>query len=130
MTAVLGRERELAVAEAFLGFDAERSRVLLLEGEAGVGKTTLWLAAVQRARRAWPPSARRMRAHLTYSRGVREPSKGARQDDGRPCTAGGKCFASLENLRRDRRVQSSSVRCILHLVASFVPGVNVVRMGV
>ena len=50
MTAVLGRERELAVAEAFLGFDAERSRVLLLEGEAGVGKTTLWLAAVQRAR--------------------------------------------------------------------------------
>lgn len=49
MTAVLGRERELALADAFLGFEAEGSRVLLFEGEAGVGKTTLWLAGVQRA---------------------------------------------------------------------------------
>jgi DNA-binding CsgD family transcriptional regulator len=47
---VLGREHELALADAFLGFEAGRSRVMLLEGEAGVGKTTLWLAAVQRAR--------------------------------------------------------------------------------
>jgi DNA-binding CsgD family transcriptional regulator len=50
VTAVLGREHELALAEAFVASDADQSRVLLLEGEAGVGKTTLWLAGVQRAR--------------------------------------------------------------------------------
>jgi DNA-binding CsgD family transcriptional regulator len=49
VTAVLGRERELALVDAFLRFEAEGSRVLLFEGEAGAGKTTLLLAGAQRA---------------------------------------------------------------------------------
>jgi hypothetical protein len=50
VTAVLGRERELTTAEAFLDAPIEGIRVLLYEGEAGIGKTTLWNAAVPRAR--------------------------------------------------------------------------------
>lgn len=49
---VIGRERELAIVQALLaGFD-EGARALLLEGEAGIGKSTVWLAAVERAREA------------------------------------------------------------------------------
>jgi hypothetical protein len=41
---VVGREHELAIVQAFnAGLDAGSS-ALVLEGEAGVGKTTLWLA--------------------------------------------------------------------------------------
>ncbi len=43
---VVGREAELEAIGAFLGDPA--SRALVLEGEAGIGKTTLWLAAAQR----------------------------------------------------------------------------------
>lgn len=47
---VIGRDAELATGWAFL----ERSRrglaVMLLEGEAGIGKTTVWAALVDRAR--------------------------------------------------------------------------------
>jgi DNA-binding CsgD family transcriptional regulator len=44
---ILGRGQELAAIKRF--FDAERSgpRVLLLEGEAGIGKSTLWLEALR-----------------------------------------------------------------------------------
>jgi predicted ATPase len=50
VTAVFGRERELARADAFLEAAAERCSVVLFEGEAGIGKTTLWRAGVERAR--------------------------------------------------------------------------------
>jgi DNA-binding CsgD family transcriptional regulator len=50
VTAVLGREHELALADTFLRSEPARSRCLLFEGAAGIGKTTLWLAGVQRAR--------------------------------------------------------------------------------
>jgi DNA-binding CsgD family transcriptional regulator len=46
---VLGRADQLAAVDRFL--DAPRSRGLVLEGEAGIGKTTLWLAGVDAARR-------------------------------------------------------------------------------
>jgi DNA-binding CsgD family transcriptional regulator len=45
---ILGREPELQTIEAFLDGDAPRA--LLLEGSAGIGKTTLWRAAVELAR--------------------------------------------------------------------------------
>lgn len=47
-TGVLGREAELAALFSFL--DGDAPAVLLLEGDAGIGKTTLWQAAVSRAR--------------------------------------------------------------------------------
>jgi DNA-binding CsgD family transcriptional regulator len=47
--AVVGRDEEVATVEKFLAAGERRSRALLLEGDAGIGKTTLWRAAVARA---------------------------------------------------------------------------------
>ena len=46
---VFGREEELALGDAFLDSAAERLSVLRLEGEAGIGKTTVWREVVRRA---------------------------------------------------------------------------------
>jgi len=46
---VVGREREIAEASGFLAEAAERSRGLLLVGEPGIGKTTVWQAVVEQA---------------------------------------------------------------------------------
>jgi DNA-binding NarL/FixJ family response regulator len=43
---LVGRERELATVSAFVDAIPEGPRALLLEGEAGIGKTTIWLEAV------------------------------------------------------------------------------------
>ena len=45
---VVGRDAELAVIEEFLVRASEASSVLLIEGEPGIGKTTLWQEAVRR----------------------------------------------------------------------------------
>jgi len=47
---IVGREEELGVLSAFLDRAAEGSAALVLEGEAGIGKSTLWLAGVTAAR--------------------------------------------------------------------------------
>ena len=47
---VIGRETELAAATAFLDGLPSGTRGLRIEGEAGAGKTTLWLAATEEAR--------------------------------------------------------------------------------
>jgi DNA-binding CsgD family transcriptional regulator len=46
---VVGRERELSLAEGFLDSAGERFAALLLEGEAGIGKTTVWREVIRRA---------------------------------------------------------------------------------
>jgi DNA-binding NarL/FixJ family response regulator len=50
VTGVFGREKELAQAQAFLESEAAQPRLLLFEGEPGIGKTTLLQASVERAR--------------------------------------------------------------------------------
>jgi DNA-binding CsgD family transcriptional regulator len=45
---IVGRERELGALRAFLS-DAGGSSILVLRGEAGAGKTTLWLAGTELA---------------------------------------------------------------------------------
>ena len=45
-----GRENELRALEDFLEPAAAAPSVLVLSGEAGIGKTELWQAALQRAR--------------------------------------------------------------------------------
>jgi DNA-binding NarL/FixJ family response regulator len=45
---VVGRHDELRTIDAWL--EAARSPVLLIEGEAGIGKTTIWRETVERAR--------------------------------------------------------------------------------
>jgi hypothetical protein len=47
---VIGREPELALVSAFLDRPVEGPAGLVLEGEPGIGKSTLWLAAVASAR--------------------------------------------------------------------------------
>ena len=50
MSAVVGRDRELESIASFLDLAAGAPRVLLVEGDAGIGKTTLWRAGVELAR--------------------------------------------------------------------------------
>src|SRR5262245_16711757 len=50
MNAVVGRDREVAEITSFLDIADGASRVLLIEGEAGIGKTTLWRAGIHAAR--------------------------------------------------------------------------------
>jgi DNA-binding CsgD family transcriptional regulator len=51
---VFGREAERAVTEAFLDAVPDGPAALVLEGEAGIGKTSLWSATVEHARgRGW-----------------------------------------------------------------------------
>jgi DNA-binding CsgD family transcriptional regulator/DNA polymerase III delta prime subunit len=47
VTTVVGRDREVAALESFL--ERGEPRILLLAGEPGIGKTTLWRAAVASA---------------------------------------------------------------------------------
>ena len=49
---VIGREDELGDIEAFLAEVEKGPRVLVLSGEAGIGKTVLWEAGVRRMRRS------------------------------------------------------------------------------
>ena len=47
---IVGREVEFASIHAFLKRPAEGPVALVLEGEAGIGKSTLWLTGVEAAR--------------------------------------------------------------------------------
>ena len=49
-TGIIGRDAELGVLTSFLDRSAERPTALVLEGEAGIGKSTLWSAGVAEAR--------------------------------------------------------------------------------
>ena len=50
MAAVVGRDREVEDVVAFVDPGVAETRVLVLEGDAGIGKTTLWRAGVEAAR--------------------------------------------------------------------------------
>src|SRR5262249_14492914 len=47
---IASRDAELGAITRFLDSLAAGSEILVLEGEPGIGKTTLWLAAVEQAR--------------------------------------------------------------------------------
>ena len=49
MSEIIGREDELAAVYGFIGLAEGGPAALVLEGEAGIGKSTLWLAGVERA---------------------------------------------------------------------------------
>ena len=48
-TEIVGREQELASLRAFIDAGRRRPAALVLEGEPGIGKSTLWLAGVEEA---------------------------------------------------------------------------------
>ncbi|MGZ4394143.1 MAG: AAA family ATPase, partial [Gaiellaceae bacterium] len=67
---IVGREEEFSALRAFIGDVEEGPAALVLEGEAGIGKSTLWLAGVEQARAsglrvlsARPAEAERSLAH-------------------------------------------------------------------
>jgi predicted ATPase len=66
---VVGRQPELARIDAFLTRVPSGARVLVIEGDPGMGKTTLWLAGLDEATdRAWRVlSARPSDAEATYA---------------------------------------------------------------
>jgi DNA-binding CsgD family transcriptional regulator len=68
---IVGREEELGSLYAFIGEAGERLAALVLEGEAGIGKSTLWLAGLEHARTrglrvlfSRPAEAERSLAHV------------------------------------------------------------------
>jgi DNA-binding CsgD family transcriptional regulator len=71
---IVGREEELDFLHAFLDQEAGGPLALVLEGEAGIGKSTLWLAGVEAARdrglrvlSSRPAEAERGLAHVVLS---------------------------------------------------------------
>ena len=71
---IVGREEELGFLHAFLDQEAGGALALVLEGEAGIGKSTLWLAGVEAARErglrilsSRPAEAERGLAHVVLS---------------------------------------------------------------
>ena len=50
MSEIVGREEHLPAVRAFVGEEDGEAAAFLLEGEAGIGKSTLWLAGVDHAR--------------------------------------------------------------------------------
>src|SRR4051794_20147174 len=48
--AIVGREQELASIRGLIGRVEDGAAALVLEGQAGIGKSTLWLAGVEHAR--------------------------------------------------------------------------------
>lgn len=68
---IIGRDAELSVVQAFLDRPAEGLSALVLEGDAGIGKSTLWQAGVAAARErsfqvltSRPAEAERTLAHV------------------------------------------------------------------
>jgi DNA-binding CsgD family transcriptional regulator len=47
---LVGRRQELAAIDAFLAADADGAAALVVEGEAGIGKTSVWREGIERAR--------------------------------------------------------------------------------
>jgi len=71
LSGIVGREEELASLNAFVANFHEGPAALMLEGEAGIGKSTLWHAAVTAARErgllvlsSRPAEAERNLAHM------------------------------------------------------------------
>lgn len=71
MSEIVGRDEELASLRAFIDEVREGPAALVLEGEAGIGKSTLWLAGVEHARTrglrvlsSRPAEAERSLAHV------------------------------------------------------------------
>src|SRR4051794_23026667 len=63
---LIGRDEELALVRAFVDRAEDGFASLTLEGEAGIGKSTLWLAAVDRARSRGCGFSRRARLRLRW----------------------------------------------------------------
>ena len=66
MAVIVGRDEELAVLDSF--FERPLPTALLIDGEAGIGKTILWQEGIQRAEtRGYRVLCGRARARARHS---------------------------------------------------------------
>ena len=65
LTRLIGRDREMATLDAFVGQAAAGGATLLLTGEPGVGKTALLVAAAEMAGARRRPGSSRAAASST-----------------------------------------------------------------
>ena len=68
LDSIFGREGELREIERFLAAVRTTPGALVIEGEAGIGKSTIWLEAVRRAEESGVPPlvefSRRLRSYV------------------------------------------------------------------
>jgi len=128
---VVGRERELSLAEGFLDSAGERFAVLLLEGEAGIGKTTVWREVIRRAeeRRSLVLSCRPLQTEAKLSLSavadllepVPEAAFGVLPEPQRRALDVALLRADPGNAVADQRTVATAVRSLLSVLASEAP---------
>jgi DNA-binding CsgD family transcriptional regulator len=133
---VLGRERELSLAEEFLDSAGERFAVLLLEGEAGIGKTTVWREVVRRAeersslvlccRPAQTEAKLSLSAVADLLEPVPEAAFGALPEPQRRALEVALLRADSGNAVADQRTLATAVRALLMELASVAPVLHAV----
>jgi DNA-binding CsgD family transcriptional regulator len=128
---IVGRERELSLAEEFLDSAGERFVVLLLEGEPGIGKTTVWREVVRRAQErsflvlSCRPAATEAKLGLSAVADLLEPvperAFGALLEPQRRALDVALLRADPGNAVADPRTVATAVRSLLTELASEAP---------
>ena len=129
--AAVGRDAELAEVDLFLGRMSASSCALALEGDAGIGKTTLWQEAIDRARAkgmrvlACRPAA--AEAKLSFSglsdmlAGVQEPAFAALPDLQRRALEVALLRSAPEGPALDARLVATALLTLLRELARSAP---------
>ena len=125
---IVAREEELATLRAFIGEAEEGPAALVLEGEAGIGKSTLWLAGVEQALEAGfrvlsarPAEAERALAHAGLGDlfdGVLEDVLPALTPPSRRALDGALLLEEPAGGRVDPRALGMAIRSSLQLLAA------------
>ena len=128
---VVGRERELSLAEEFLDSAGDHFAVLVLEGEPGIGKTTVWREVIHRARErsflvlSCRPAATEAKLGLSAVADLLEPvpetAFGALLEPQRRALEVALLRADPGNAVADPRTVATAVRSLLTELASEAP---------
>src|SRR3954447_26824832 len=128
---IAGRERELDSIHAFLDGPVEGPAGLVIEGEAGIGKSTVWLAAVAGARErgflvlpSRPAEAERGLAHVGLGdlfEGVLDDVLAALSTPRRRALEVALLRAEASGDAVDRRALAVAVRDVLHRLSESQP---------
>ena len=128
---VVGRERELSLAEEFLDSAGDHFVVLVLEGEPGIGKTTVWREVIHRARErsflvlSCRPAATEAKLGLSAVADLLEPvpetAFGALLEPQRRALEVALLRADPGNAVADPRTVATAVRSLLTELASEAP---------
>ena len=128
---MVGRERELSLAEEFLDSAGDHFAVLVLEGRPGIGKTTVWREVIRRARErsflvlSCRPAATEAKLGLSAVADLLEPvpetAFGALVEPQRRALDVALLRADPGNAVADPRTVATAVRSLLSELASEAP---------